>query len=68
MTAPSIYNTTHNPDWVKYDERRCWNGECHSDSTTNRHSPSKDLKTKTYSIARVILLDPADGVIGCIPY
>ena len=47
MSAPSVYSTTSNPDWVKNNERWGWNGECHSDTTANADSPSKDLKTKT---------------------
>lgn len=58
ITTPSVYNTTSNPDWVKNQERWCWNGECHSDSAPNRHNPSKDLKIKTYSITFSIIMNP----------
>ena len=58
ISAPSIYSTTCNPYWVHCKKGRTRHGCGHSDSTTNRYSPSKDLKTKACSIAFIILSDP----------
>jgi len=60
ISAPSIYSTTCNPNWVQDNKGRIRHGCGHNDSTANRYSPSNDLKTKTYSMAFVIFFDPVE--------